>query len=201
MLLTYPDVLYLSGCCLPISVCDGIRGASAPFSGTSPHFGLLLSGVTPLRWVLHHFGGGVMLANWCMTCRIQPQCRPAVLVADWVAALSARSPARSCSHVAAFQASSPISHVIPLQLLQTLNLRRWNCSVLSDTRKMTVGNYVRLFRQSPVIPFWSRAGPAVARQDGSRFRCEPLPRAGPSDSCRRLPRHDENGGRYLPTPA
>ena len=102
-----------------------------------------------------------MLANWCMTCRIQPQYRPAVLVADWVAALLARSPARSCSHVAAFQASSPISHVIPLQLLQTLNLRRWNCSVLSDTRKMTVGNYVRLFRQSPVIPFWLRAGPAL----------------------------------------
>ena len=57
-LLSYPDVRYLSG-------CDGIRGASAPFSRTSPHFGLLLSGVTPLRWVLHHFGGGVMLPNWC----------------------------------------------------------------------------------------------------------------------------------------
>ena len=42
---------------------------------------------------------------------------------------------------------SVISHVIPLRLLQILNLRRWNCSVLSDTRKMTVGNYMRLFGQ------------------------------------------------------
>ena len=158
-----------------------------------------------------------MFANWCMTCRIQPQCRPAVLVADWVAALSARSPARSCSHVAAFQASSPISHVIPLQLLQTLNLRRWNCGVLSDTRKMTVGNYVRLFRQSPVIPFWSRAGralvarwsragralvppwPARAAPDFASSHC--LVQDPPCGSGRPVPRHDENGGRHLPTPA
>ena len=54
----YPDVRYLSG-------CDGIRGASAPFFRTSPHVGLSLSGVTPLRWALHQLGGGVMLPNWC----------------------------------------------------------------------------------------------------------------------------------------
>ena len=140
-----------------------------------------------------------------MTCRIQSQCHPAVLVADWVAALSARSPARSCSHVAAFQASSPISHVIPLQLLQTLNLRRWNCSVLSDTRKMTVGNYMRLFRQSPVIPFWSRAGlalvppwPARVAPDFASSHC--LVQDPPCGSGRPVPRHDENGGRRLPPP-
>ena len=103
-----------------------------------------------------------MPPNWCMTCRNQPQCRPAVLVADWVAALSARSLSGPCGYVAAFQASSAISHVIPLQLLQTLYLHRWNCNVLRGARKMTVGNYVRLFRQSPVIPLWSRAGPALA---------------------------------------
>ena len=40
--------------------------------------------------------------------------------------------------------SSPISHVIPLRLLQTLNSHRWNYNVLGSTRKMTAGNYVRL---------------------------------------------------------
>ena len=37
-----------------------------------------------------------------------------------------------------------ISHVIPLWLVQTLNLYRWNCNVFERSRKMTVGNYVRL---------------------------------------------------------
>ena len=36
-----------------------------------------------------------------------------------------------------------ISHVIPLRLFQTLNVRRWNCNVFGVSRKMTVGNYVR----------------------------------------------------------
>ena len=80
MLLTYPDVRYLSGCCLPIrmlltypdvrylSVCVMVSvGTRLPFTLMEPHLDLLLSGVTPLRWVLHHFGGGVMLPNWCNT--------------------------------------------------------------------------------------------------------------------------------------
>ena len=46
--------------------------------------------------------------------------------------------------VGALHASSPISHVIPLRLPQTLKWHRWNCNVLSGARKMTVGNYVRL---------------------------------------------------------
>ena len=40
--------------------------------------------------------------------------------------------------------SPTMSHVIPLRLLQTLTLHRWNCNVLSSARKMTAGNYVRL---------------------------------------------------------
>ena len=36
-----------------------------------------------------------------------------------------------------------ISHVIPLRLLQTLNLHRWNCNVFAWSRKITVLNYVR----------------------------------------------------------
>ena len=38
---------------------------------------------------------------------------------------------------------SVISHVIPLRLLQTLNLHRWNCNVFPRSRKITVLNYVR----------------------------------------------------------
>ena len=38
---------------------------------------------------------------------------------------------------------SSISHVIPQQLIQTLNLYRWNCNVFGRSRKVTVGNYVR----------------------------------------------------------
>ena len=58
-LLTYPDVRYLSACVM-VSV-----GPRLPFPWTGSHLALLLSGVTPLRWALHQFGGGVMLPNWC----------------------------------------------------------------------------------------------------------------------------------------
>ena len=37
-----------------------------------------------------------------------------------------------------------ISHVIPLRLIQTLNLHRWNCNVFAWSRKKTTINYVRL---------------------------------------------------------
>ena len=40
-------------------------------------------------------------------------------------------------------ATSLISHVIPLWLIQTLNLHRWNCNVFGASRKMTAINYVR----------------------------------------------------------
>ena len=36
-----------------------------------------------------------------------------------------------------------MSHVIPLWLVQTLNLYRWNCNVCGLSRKMTELNYVR----------------------------------------------------------
>jgi len=52
MFVTYPDVAYLSVCEL---AADGL-GLS---TRASPRSGLLLSGVAPLRWVLHQFGGGV----------------------------------------------------------------------------------------------------------------------------------------------
>ena len=58
MLVTYPDVAYLSVCELAADDLDLSTRAS-------PHLGLLLTGVTPLSWVLHQFGGGVILPNWC----------------------------------------------------------------------------------------------------------------------------------------
>ena len=87
MLLTYPDVSWRPvatasyvGVTAPACASQQSRPRHGPLPGCVPHLGLLPSGVTPLRWVLHHFGGGVMLPNWCMTCRIQPRYCPAVLV-------------------------------------------------------------------------------------------------------------------------
>ena len=59
------------------------------------------------------------------------------LVADvWLGA-SSQGPPWPCHRPS-------ISHVIPLRLVQTLNLHRWNCNVFAWSRKVTAGNYVRL---------------------------------------------------------
>ena len=43
-----------------------------------------------------------------------------------------------------YRSGSPtMSHVIPLWLVQTLNLYRWNCNVCGLSRKVTELNYVR----------------------------------------------------------
>ena len=43
-----------------------------------------------------------------------------------------------------YRSGSPTtSHVIPLWLVQTLNLHRWNCNVCGLSRKVTELNYVR----------------------------------------------------------
>ena len=43
-----------------------------------------------------------------------------------------------------YRSGSPtMSHVIPLWLVQTLNLHRWNCNVCGLSRKVTELNYVR----------------------------------------------------------
>ena len=39
---------------------------------------------------------------------------------------------------------SPMSHVIPLHIFQTLKSDRWNCNVCGPSQKMTELNYVRL---------------------------------------------------------
>ena len=58
------------------------------------------------------------------------------LVADVCLSFAPRSPARP-------RHRPSISHVIPLRLVQTLNLYRRNCNVFGVSRKMTAINYVR----------------------------------------------------------
>ncbi|ERH29378.1 hypothetical protein HMPREF1980_01044 [Actinomyces sp. oral taxon 172 str. F0311] len=44
-----------------------------------------------------------------------------------------------------YRSGSPTtSHAIPLWLVQTLNLHRWNCNVCGLSRKMTELNFLRL---------------------------------------------------------
>ena len=57
------------------------------------------------------------------------------------------------------------SHVIPLRLLQTLNLHRWNCNVFPRSRKITVLNYVRNL-SGPGLP-----SPAVIAARPSHNTC------------------------------
>ena len=74
---------------------------------------------------------------------------------------------------------SPMSHVIPLHIFQTLKSDRWNCNVCGPSRKMTTINYVR-----------NLAGGSVVAAHGCRGRA-PSFVAGPGTavvqhpSCRR----------------
>ena len=191
MLVTYPDVAYLS-------VCELVVDDLGLSTRASPRSGLLLSGVAPLRWVLHQFGGGVILPNWCNP----PELASCPLV--W-----------SC--VGHWYSSPTMSHVIPLRLLQTLNLHRWNCNVLGSTRKMTEGNYVRLLfgrvlqsRCEPGGPilvtccaYWWR----VVRCSAKRASPQPSRHLAAAPSTQLVHvllgghlRHNEGGGRH-PTPA
>ena len=69
-------------------------------------------------------------------------------------------------------ATSLISHVIPLSLIQTLNLHRWHCNVFGVYRKMTAINYVR-----------DLAGGGVVAAHGCRS--QELPTRAASECCRR----------------
>ena len=73
-----------------------------------------------------------------------------------------------------------ISHVIPLRLVQTLNLRRWNCNVFGVSRKMTTINYVRNLGgggAGSLIGGWARRleawpGPVPRRVPYPQFRMQ-----------------------------
>ena len=73
-------------------------------------------------------------------------------------------------------ALSSISHVIPLQRVQTLKLPRWNCNVFGRSQKMTVGNYVR-----------NLSGPGLVTARGEcsqapRLEARPCPPVSPVSS-------------------
>ena len=81
---------------------------------------------------------------------------PGLLTCGWARRLEAR-PGPAAAHGHRSQTLRPlrrssswwclvysaISHVIPSQLVQTLNSPRWDCNVFGWSRKVTVGNYVR----------------------------------------------------------
>ena len=112
---------------------------------------------------------------------------------------SSRSPARP-------RRRPSISHVIPLRLVQTLNLHRWNCNVFGVSRKMTAGNYVRLLvsvGSAAAFGCWGRTLRPFMRSSSlrrwgfcttrsllaaCRRRVEPSCSAIPPDWCRRQPR-------------
>ena len=63
---------------------------------------------------------------------------------------------------------SAISHVIPSQLVQTLNSYRWNCNVFVRSQKMTEINYVRnLSGGGPANPCWPCQPAAACTAAGS----------------------------------
>ena len=77
------------------------------------------------------------------------------LVADVLLGALLRSPARP-------RHRPSISHVIPLRLVQTLNLYRRNCNVFGVSRKMTAINYVRNVGGGGVVATQgSQPGPAA----------------------------------------
>ena len=74
--------------------------------------------------------------------------------ADVCLSFAPRSPARP-------RHRPSISHVIPLRLVQTLNLHRWNCTVFGVSRKMSTINYVRNLGGGGVVAARGHHGQAL----------------------------------------
>ena len=67
-----------------------------------------------------------------------------------------------------------ISHVIPLRLVQTLNLHRWNCNVFEVSRKMATINYVRNLGGGSVVAARGHPSQAPPPPTGAVVRlCRP----------------------------
>ena len=81
------------------------------------------------------------------------EARPGPATAHGHRSQALRCPSRRWPLLLRYRRGSPaMSHVIPLQVFQTLNSERWNCNVFGRSRKMTEGNYVRLlFGGSPLV--------------------------------------------------
>ena len=135
-LLSYPDVRYLSGCVL---VADDL----GPSTRAGPRLCLLVSGVTPLRWVLCQFGGGVMLPHW----RHAPSlvsCPGLVLCGQrgWFPDNVARNSPAAASNLD----------------FASLELQRFEQCSKNDRGELRA----TFIRRGPVIPPWPHPGPAAA---------------------------------------
>ena len=149
-----PRAVRAACCCLWPRWCSGRRRARPP-ARLGPHF-VRRRASKPARAL--------------RSLRRPPHRRR--LVADMWLGASARCPA-SPRH------RPLISHVIPLRLVQSLNLHRWNCNVFGVSRKMTTINYVRNLGGGGA---WSlicgsarrieaRPGPAAAHGHRSQASC------------------------------
>ena len=157
---------------VPASYAVGALHASSPISHVIP-----LRLPQTLKW--HRWNCNVLSGARKMT------------VGNYVRLLSGKVRRCRCCPAGALHASSPISHVIPLRLPQTLKWHRWNCNVLGGARKMTVGNYVRLlsgrarrFRCGHVLvlpwPVARGGAPGIHRNpDTASFRCLHTAHSGP----------------------
>ena len=150
-----PRAVRAACCCLWPRWCSGRRRARPP-ARLGPHF-VRRRASKPARAL--------------RSLRRPPHRRR--LVADMWLGASARCPA-SPRH------RPLISHVIPLRLVQSLNLHRWNCNVFGVSRKMTTINYVRNLgggAAGSLIGGWARRleawpGPVPRRVPYPQFRMQ-----------------------------
>ena len=118
-----------------------------------------------------HQLGRVADVRLCASPRILP-CPPAPLAPSTPVGpgvLMVRS-ARRFNVRLGLAAASLISHVIPLCLIQTLNLHCWNCNVYEVSRKMTTINYVRNLAGGGVVAAHGCRGQAPP-PTGAAFGC------------------------------
>ena len=140
-----------------------------------------------------------MWLRWCSGCRrARPPARLGVLTSFGAAPRSPPVPSGpsgalhtggavslTCACASARCPARPrhrplISHVIPLRLVQSLNLHRWNCNVFGVSRKMTTINYVRNLGgggAGSLIGGWARRleawpGPVPRRVPYPQFRMQ-----------------------------
>ena len=141
-------VFVFPGCCLWTHGCSGRRRARPP-ARLGPHFvrrraSKPARALRTLRRPPHQWGRG----------------------ADVRLSVAPRSRAR-------LRRRPSISHVIPLRLVQTLNLHRWNCNVFEVSRKMATINYVR-----------NLGGGSVVAARGHRSQAPPPPTGAVVRLCR-----------------
>ena len=106
-------------------------------------------------------GPGRCVCRWAAA---RPRAVHAASFARRVASKPGQAPPPPTGTAARPRHRPSISHVIPLRLVQTLNLRRWNCNVFGVSRKMTAINYVRNMGGGDVLaPVGTAARPRASK--------------------------------------